>query len=56
MKVIVLTADDDPDIRTRAFQVGASGFVVKMRAADDLLTAIQDALAATPPSTRHDAV
>jgi len=44
VKVIVLTADDDPEIKKRALQAGAVGFVVKMHASDDLLTAIQDAL------------
>lgn len=54
VRVIVISANDDPDIQKRAFQVGASRFVAKMRAAEDLPTAIQDAVAGTPP-TRHDA-
>lgn len=44
VKVIILTADSDPAIKQRALEVGASGFVVKLRAADDLVAAVQDAL------------
>src|SRR5688572_7855781 len=41
MKVIVFTADDNPDLRRRAFDAGASAFVHKLAAGDDLLSAIQ---------------
>src|SRR5262245_51721585 len=41
--VIVFSADDDPAIQRRAFEVGASAFVAKYRAGDDLLPAIHKA-------------
>ena len=44
VKVIILTADDGPEIRAAAFQAGAAGFVTKLRAADDLPAAIEAAL------------
>ena len=40
MKVIVFTAVDDPDVRRRAFEAGASAFVHKLALADDLLAAL----------------
>jgi len=41
-KVIVFTAMNDPDVRQRCFEVGASAFVSKMSGdGDDLLTTIQ---------------
>jgi len=39
--VIVCTAADDSDLRTRALEAGASAFVAKFRLADDLVSAIQ---------------
>ena len=45
VKVIVFTAADDEAIREKAFDVGASAFVLKFRAADDLLPEILKALA-----------
>lgn len=44
-KVIVLSADDDPEVRKRALEVGASAFVRKHQVVDDLEPAIQQALA-----------
>jgi DNA-binding NarL/FixJ family response regulator len=44
-QVIVLTAADDPVIKQRALELGASAFVVKYRAGDDLIPAIDGALA-----------
>ena len=41
MKVIVFTAMNDPDIRQRSFEVGASGFVFKMAGDGDLLATIK---------------
>ena len=41
MKVIVFTAVEDPDIRRRAFEAGASDFVHKLELADSLLSAVQ---------------
>ena len=40
-KVIVFTATSDPDVRQRSFTVGASAFVSKLTAADDLLVTIK---------------
>jgi len=39
-RVVVLTAADDPPIRARAFEVGASAFVLKHLVVEDLLPAI----------------
>jgi DNA-binding NarL/FixJ family response regulator len=44
-KIVVVTAASDPAIRDEAYRVGASGFVLKHRAADDLLLAIEKVLA-----------
>ena len=44
MKVIVLTTHADPDVASEAISSGASGFVVKFSAAEELLTAIDHAL------------
>ena len=41
MKVIVFTAVDDPDVRRRAFEAGASAFVHKLALVDDLLSAVE---------------
>ena len=43
-KVVILSAVDDAAIRGRAFELGASGYVVKSRLAQDLIPAIQKAL------------
>jgi DNA-binding NarL/FixJ family response regulator len=43
-KVIVLTMHDDPALATRALRAGASGYLLKMAAGDELVTAIQHAL------------
>jgi DNA-binding NarL/FixJ family response regulator len=40
-KVIVFTARDDPEIRRRAFEAGASAFVHKLALDGDLLSAIR---------------
>ena len=40
-KVIVFSAWNDPDVRQRSFEVGASAFVVKGGPAGDLLSAVQ---------------
>ena len=41
IKVIVFTAMADPHIRRRAFEAGASAFVHKLAADNDLLTAVR---------------
>jgi DNA-binding NarL/FixJ family response regulator len=41
MKVIMFTALDDPDLRRRTFEAGASAFVHKLALADDLLSAVK---------------
>jgi DNA-binding NarL/FixJ family response regulator len=43
-KVIVLTMHDDPALATRALRAGASGYLLKMAAGDELVTAIQHAV------------
>ena len=40
-KVIVFTAMDDPDVRRRSFEVGASSFVCKLAGDGALLSAIK---------------
>jgi DNA-binding NarL/FixJ family response regulator len=44
-KVIFLTAHSDMDFVEACLATGASGFVMKSRLANDLLAAVQDALA-----------
>jgi DNA-binding NarL/FixJ family response regulator len=44
VKVIFLTVSEDPDLAAEAFQVGASGFLLKNSAASELFQAIQEAL------------
>jgi DNA-binding NarL/FixJ family response regulator len=46
-KVIFVTATNDDQIMERSFRAGASAFVLKHRAADDLLPAIEKALRGT---------
>jgi len=48
VQVIILTADDAPEIRERAVEVGAAGFVRKIRASEDLANAVHDALTDQP--------
>ena len=43
-RVVICTAADDPDIKRRAFELGASGFVLKYRMGSDLVSAIETAL------------
>ena len=43
-KVIVLTMHDDAELATRAARAGASGFVLKYAAGEELVTAIHQAL------------
>ena len=56
-KVIVLTMHADAELATLAMQAGASGFVVKHAAGEELLAAIQDVLQGrfylTPAVTRE---
>jgi CheY-like chemotaxis protein len=41
MKVIVFTAMNDPDVRARAFELGASAFVSKLAVASELLETVK---------------
>ena len=41
MKVIVFTAMNDPEIKQRSFEVGASAFVFKMAGDGDLLATVK---------------
>jgi DNA-binding NarL/FixJ family response regulator len=43
-RIVVFTASEDPDIRQRALAAGASAFVLKHRAGDELIAAIEGAL------------
>ena len=43
-KVIVLTMHNDAELATRAMRAGASGFLLKHSAGEELLTAIHQAL------------
>jgi DNA-binding NarL/FixJ family response regulator len=43
-KVIIVTANNDEEIRQMALSVGASAYVLKRRASTDLVNAIQTAL------------
>ena len=56
-KVIVLTMHHDGELATRAMRAGASGFLLKQSAGEDLLTAIHQALAGrvylTPALTKE---
>jgi CheY-like chemotaxis protein len=47
-KIIIVSVTADIDITDEALRAGASAFVSKIRAADELLPAIQRALAAGP--------
>ena len=51
-KVILVTAGGDQWVARAAFRAGASGFVLKHTAADDLLVAIQTALRGETYCTR----
>jgi DNA-binding NarL/FixJ family response regulator len=44
VKVIILTADEEPGFRERAFAAGAAGFVSKMRAGEELAAAVHAAV------------
>jgi len=44
VKVIILTADEEPGLRERALAVGAAGFVRKVRAGEDLAAVVHDAV------------
>lgn len=41
-KIIVVSGADDVQIRDEAFRAGASAYIPKIRAAEDLLPAVQD--------------
>jgi CheY-like chemotaxis protein len=41
LRVVVFTAADDPDVRRRAFESGASDFVNKLACDGDLLSAVR---------------
>jgi DNA-binding NarL/FixJ family response regulator len=43
VKVVILTANNDPDLKREAFSVGASAFVLKKFMAEELLNAIRTA-------------
>ena len=45
VKLIFLTMNEDPDIAAEAFQLGASGYLLKASAVSELFTAIREARA-----------
>ena len=45
MKLVFLTANEDPDIAAEAIRLGASGYLLKSSASAELFTAIEQALA-----------
>ena len=53
-KVVLVTAGGDESVARIAFHAGASGFVLKHRAAEDLPVAIERALVGDTYSTRPD--
>lgn len=44
IKLIFLTMNEDPDLATEAFRIGASGYLLKTSAASELTKAINEAL------------
>jgi DNA-binding NarL/FixJ family response regulator len=50
--VIILTAATDDEIRHRAYELGASGFVLKHRVVEDLVEAIHTAMRGNRHSTQ----
>ena len=44
VKLVFLTASEDPDLAAAAFRAGAAGYVLKNSAASELLLAIQEAM------------
>ena len=44
IKLIFLTMNEDPDLTTEAFRIGASGYLLKTSAASELTKAINEAL------------
>jgi two-component system response regulator NreC len=45
LRVVMLTMQDDPEYARQALQAGASGYVIKEAAAQDLVAAVRDAAA-----------
>jgi DNA-binding NarL/FixJ family response regulator len=43
-KIVILTANADPDFATSVFEAGASGYVLKSRMNTDLLSALEEVL------------
>ena len=48
VRVIFLTASEDPDVAREAFRIGASGYVIKNSAASELSLAIHEAMCGRP--------
>jgi DNA-binding NarL/FixJ family response regulator len=56
-KVVFLTMHSDPDLATEAFRVGASGYLLKQSAGDELITAIHTVLQGevyVTPELKHE--
>jgi DNA-binding NarL/FixJ family response regulator len=54
VSVVLLTASDDERTRTKALEVGASAFVPKHAAGDELVRAIERIVATRPGSSRAE--
>ena len=48
VKIVFLTMNLDPDIAKEAYRIGASGYVLKHSIPEDLLDAVENAVAVTP--------
>ena len=44
LRIIVLTMNEDPELAAAAFKAGASGYLLKRSAADELVTAIREVM------------
>lgn len=54
VKVVILTANNDPDLKREAFSVGASAFVLKKFMAEELLNAIRTAFLGDGRQPAHE--
>jgi DNA-binding NarL/FixJ family response regulator len=56
--IIFLTMNEDPDVAAEAFRIGASGYVLKRSASEELLLAVREAMShrryITPLMTKGD--
>jgi DNA-binding NarL/FixJ family response regulator len=48
VKVLMLSGHEDPELIEAAFEAGAAGYVVKIRAFEELIPAIESVLSGRP--------